>query len=301
MDRRNGKRPASGWTLVEVLVVAAIMVALASFVITAMERALYTADLAVCQAQQRHIGIAVLSYATSGRRAYPHRAGLLADPDFAPPVLCAPLVEADEPHLSTRSYDDRRLLKQLLPIDESLNCPLVSPVELSGSKPRTRIWASQALWFGWEYRDLTGRSENGMHRLGDRFTWQGDSFSVLASDWTAFSREDNFAIGSHPDIYDGIMHPEKTGQSSSCWWVISPSTYSFWVTPETSAPGPVDRTFLFDDGSVQRLERVHWRLTAHQALRLRQRQEWSKADERMVRVPERTVEDPARSTHLPRN
>lgn len=291
--------------MAETMAVVAIMVLLFSLLAAAFDRALYEADMVLCQANEKSIGTAVLTYAAGQRRAYPHRPGVQGDDDFAPVVLSdnEPSVEPNAP-LRGAVYDDRPMLRSFLSVNEALNCPMVRKIDLEkSSNKRTRIYSSQALWFGWRYFPTNGRAEKGMSRVGDRFTYGGTSFAVLASDWTAFSRQDNWALGSHPDYYDGIMTLETADEHPNSFGPLDPSSYSFWVTPETSAPGPVDRTFLYDDGSVRRLDHVVWRLAQEpgKVLPIRKEQVWSRADDRMVRVPERAREDPTRSTHLPRN
>ncbi|HVL52133.1 MAG TPA: hypothetical protein VM754_11590 [Actinomycetota bacterium] len=285
------------------MAVVAIVVILASLLVAGLERAIYEADLAVCQANEKNIGLAVLTYSVSNRRTYPHRPGVHGDRQFAPVVLSDNEYDASLSGDVASIYDDRPMLRYFLPINESLNCPMVRSVNLEDtSNSRTRIYASQALWFGWQYYPVNGRAERGMNRVGDRFTWGDHSFAILASDWTAFSREDNWALGSHPDYYDGIMTLE-TAENHPLWiGPLDPATYSFWVAPETSDPGPVDRTFLYDDGSVRRLSHVVWRLSHEPPALLptRKEQVWKRADDRMVRVPERAREDPTRSTHLPK-
>ena len=284
--------------MLAVLIVAGILI---SMIAAGADRARYMAELAVCQAAQKHIGIAVLQYASANKWRYPHRPGVFDSIKFTPATLgdgqpSGAILGA----LRRVDYDDRPMLRDLLPINSSLNCPLVRPVDLEQDLGVSeRIYASQALWFGWQFQPAyTDRKERGMFRLGNRFTWEDDAFRILASDWTVFSREDNVAVGSHPDYYDGIMVPEL-GVDRRIANTLERATYSFWVSNQTWSPGPVDRTFLHDDGSVERLDRVNWRLSEKQWL-IWEMQKWSKSDDRMVRVPERARELPTQSTHLPK-
>jgi hypothetical protein len=283
------------------MVVTTIVIILAALLAAAADKTLYEATLARCLADQRSISIGVISYAGAHRKFYPHRPGVWGDPGWAPNLLHDDMVPVDPAAgVGKRRHDDRPILHDFLSINGHFNCPLVQPVELAETGRRTRVMASQALWAGWRY-ESAGHPLKGMVKLGDRFEWDGMRFSLLVSDWTAFSRDDNFAIGSHPDFYDGIMHLESVEDRQTSWWVPSPLTYSFWVTPETSWPGPVDRTFLYDDGSGHRLVRVSWRAATDATGKLlRKQQVWERVDERTVRVPERVHNDPSRSTHLPR-
>jgi prepilin-type N-terminal cleavage/methylation domain-containing protein len=296
------RSPRRAWTMIEMVVVLGIITVLISFVYAAVDRALYWAELGVCQANQKSIGTAVHGYAAVNHWRYPYRPGVHDNDKFSP-VIVSDAQPAKNVRGATSKYDDRPMLGEMVPLDEALNCPMVKKVSLEKDPaPLTRVYASQALWFGWQFQPASrNRRELGMFRLGGRFTWEGQPFALLASDWTAFSREDNYALGSHPDYYDGVMSLE-TATGKPVLGTTELATFSFWVTPETWAPGPVDRTFLYDDGSVLRLERVVWRVKPRDALvqLTGDDQKWNRTDDRMVRVPERAKEDPTRSTHLPK-
>ena len=282
------------------LVVVAIVVIVTSFISAVLDKSLYEAELTRCLADQKSIGVGAMAYAASYQRHYPYRAGVFEDRDWAPNVISSNGASEENGPGVLRRKDDRDAIREYMQINEQLNCAMVKAVDLETTAARSRVLASQAMWFGWQYRTKDGPLK-GMLRLGDRFEWNGHSFNVLVSDWTAYSREDNNAIGSHPDFYDGIMSLETVQDQQTFWWIESPLTYSFWISPETSWPGPIDRTFLYDDGSADRLVRVSWRAEINNIGKvIRQDQIWEKMDERMIRVPERVMDDPSRSTHLPR-
>jgi prepilin-type N-terminal cleavage/methylation domain-containing protein len=195
-------RPA--FTLVELLVVVAIIVILLALLAPAMDQAVYQAELAMCGAKLHALAGSVQNYAFNARRRYPYRLGVSNLAGERPTVV------AYNGNPVTGNKEDRPMFRSFLDINEMFNCPLVTAVDLDGSHNDTLAYSSYALWFDWRYRFP---EEKGMYRIGDRFTWTApppvggglvvNRFSVLASDWDQLFR-------ANPDQY-GNSHPDKSG------------------------------------------------------------------------------------------
>lgn len=229
----------SAFTLIELLVVITIVVVLLALLAPAMDQAIYQAELAVCGANQKSIGNGVMLYAMENQRRYPERKGLAS----TRPSL---LAKATGP-----TFDDRPILKPYLSINGSMGCPLNEAVDLETTAPGAWVYGSQQVWYGWRYDKLEG-----MMKVGDRFDWGGNRFSVLASDWVSLGIESQliFAYGSHPDD-KAVMHPYVRQNAGTAAQNDTLSMYRIDGTPKRS---PIDRNILFDDVSVSRYLGTAW-------------------------------------------
>jgi prepilin-type N-terminal cleavage/methylation domain-containing protein len=266
----------SGFTLIELLVVVTIIVLLLALLTPALDRAVYAAELAVCGSKQHAVAASVLTYALGNQRRYPVRYVL---DGYRRPTLLAMTEYPTYP-------DDRRTLAEIFPLNPLLNDPLTRKIDLEGPDAKSEIYSTYAMWFGWRYK-VSGRADQGMHKIGDRFTWLGDSFRVLVSDWDGFYNETPQQINTHPDR-DGVMFdvamqdqdlygtPLTTGPTIT--------TFSFWHSPGGVPRGPVDTNYAFDDGSVSRYDDVA-----------------IQEPDRMVRVPQQENNGTATwDAHLPK-
>lgn len=227
----------SAFTLIELLVVITIIVLLLALLTPALDRAIYQAELAVCGAQIRGMTMTLTTYATGSQRRYPYHQTF--DLHKTQPSRIAV-------KLASFGSDDRAVLGRFLSVDKHLNDPFVEPVELQGSHADTNIFCSYSLWFGAQYP-----SEKGMFKLGDAFTWRGQSYSVLVTDIDAIRGTGNLAYSSHPALDGSTQNkPQQDLQVSSF-----KQTASFWAA---NAPrrGPADLNFGIDDGSVARFQEL---------------------------------------------
>ena len=273
------------FTLVELLVVVAILVVLLALLTPALDQAVYQAELAVCAAQQRSIITGGQQYAMTFRRYYPHRAGMRTN--WEPEVLY--LGNPNGPQHDTRKtikgYVDLKLL-----VD-----PLCKEVDLSLNSTTTNtdpnqieVYSSYNLWWDAQYHQTSGNAVqgqtslrfNGMFRLGEKFTWRDPSnpaapemaFGLIVNDRDTYNPTaglGNEAHFSHPDR-DGVLVNLSLQDGT---FMVGPIpndhvTISFWRGESTHLRGLVDGNYGYDDGSVRR----------HSGVAI--------GDERMVRIPE---------------
>jgi prepilin-type N-terminal cleavage/methylation domain-containing protein len=250
------RRSSRGFTLVELLVVITIIVVLLSLLTPALDRAIYSAELAACGAGMHSMGAGVLAYAFDFQRQYPRRTAY------------------SEPHrlafsIAPFNGDDRPVLRRAFSL-KLLNDPLNGTVDYD-SPQASIVFSSYYLWFGFQYN-----GEKGMRRIGDRFSWTDGTiggnpivrrFNLLVSEHDAVDTQDTQVHGNHPDR-DGVMQhqvvqdgqvelgfatpPDAIGASGFQW------TVARWFNTATEQRGELDMNFLSDDGSVARIDSVRW-------------------------------------------
>jgi hypothetical protein len=242
------------FTLIELLVVVTIIVVLLALLTPALDRAIYSAEMAVCGTQARGIAVSVQTYAVAQKRFYPYRPGV--ELGFWSPNILYDGANSNP----TARQDDR------LPIEGHLDfklliCPFDKPIDISRQRtdPMSHVYASYSLWYGWRY--LEARGGQGMKKLGDRIVWDGQSFNVLATDWDRINKKDNQSMGSHPD-HEGKMSPlvrqDEPAISVALGLGAIKQAISCWNLPGSFERGPIDFNAAFADGSVGRYDRVRW-------------------------------------------
>jgi len=251
--------PPGGFSLVELLVVVALIALLLALLMPALDGAVYQAELARCGGNQKGIAHAALIYASDHKRAYPQpRLGRLEtqEPDFL--------------GIQRANYGrDLRPVLQPYMAAGSLRCPLSAEIDLSPEGPRAETWlfANYDLWFGGRFTAPAGAK--GMYRVGDRFTWTDTAmaeeyrFRLLASDKNLIRIQATSGVqASHPDPAKGRMVPlvyreYPTGTAEHTPLLDGPTggyvTQSRWYTSGTIDRGPLDLNFAYDDASVARL------------------------------------------------
>jgi prepilin-type N-terminal cleavage/methylation domain-containing protein len=289
----------NGFTLVELLVVVAIIALLTSLLTPALEQAAYQAQLARCAGQLRTIGTAATHYAMDHAGWYiynpAHQARQSGENwlstmisrhrDSSQPEDSAPWPPEAAPPDTGQGYpafrfDMRPLLKPHLSINKTMLDPLMhEPLDLEQTDANS-VHANYVLRFGWVWRwDGAGRrgAEDGAFKLNQRFTWSYDwdkgvpepgtppqpmSFSVIASD---FDRVNPVARGSHPDKSGKMWIWRRQDVPQSNGGTI---THSLWIASNNVRfRGLIDMNFAYQDLSVQRFVDVEMR------------------DDRMARVP----------------
>ena len=244
-------RIGPGFTLVELLVTITLIVILIAMLAPAMDRAVYEAELAVCATNLRAIAGGVTTYAAGNERRYPARDGRRNLLDWYPFGLAS----YDS---GGRYFDERPSLAKALDINGMLNDPAAGKVDLT-TKINPYVYTAYSMWFEWEYG-----SEAGMYKLGDRWSWGGVDFNVLAGDHDRL----DVPPGTSPTGGSLASHPDEQGVLSRFKSEASSVTLARWQNL-TALRGDVNLNFGFTDGSVQRYNRV------------------GLEDERMMQVPDR--------------
>lgn len=242
------------FTLIELLVVVTIIVLLLALLMPALDKAIYQAQLAVCGAHVRGVAIGGINYAMGSQRHYPF-----------------PGEPKDRHHtvLTSGGWDLRPLLRPYIDLDGQLQCPMTQKMDFETPQEDTFVlWgisADYSLWFGWKWTTAYKTQEQGMYKVGDRFTWSGNAegvsrFDLLASDWNDdMPQGGHFVQASHPDA-DGVMR-EIDLQHAEAYWLggrVQRVTLSWWENSQTSTRGTIDRNFAHDDGSVSRVTGQAW-------------------------------------------
>ncbi len=263
MNRRVNK----GFTLVELLVVITIIAVLLALLSPALDQAVYQAELAVCGSKVNAIAKGVTTYAVDYKKWYPARAAVAGS------------WPADRIATHGKGNDSRVPLKGYVSLNGHLNCPFVKwlDIENLGHPPIANgTWAvhsTYALWWGWQYFNSPAGSERGSFKLYDRFTWNGGSWDLLASDHATTYPPGNWGYSTHQDKaglgFQRYYADQEASSGPTQWYA-----WSFWMNP--SNRGPLDLHFARQDGSVTRITDVLWDEAG------------DTADERMTKVPART-------------
>ena len=263
-----------GFTLIELLVVVTIIVVLLALLTPALDKAIYQTELTVCGSKLKSVGTGILTYTMSNKRWYPDRGLLPAGQTTFHP---APTALTDP----TDNYDIRTNIRDYVSINKHLQCPMVQPLDLENLKSDENAGSSYTMWWGWRYQttDKTavkkndagvptgttttaGVTERGMYKMGDKFTWQGEAFNVIAGDYDLWlgGGDANPVQGSHPD-HDGLMtqyafkYQSLFGAGAGDTQVL-PITTSLWMRKGATDRGAIDMNHAFDDNSAARYNEV---------------------------------------------
>jgi prepilin-type N-terminal cleavage/methylation domain-containing protein/prepilin-type processing-associated H-X9-DG protein len=245
MGDQQGAARGRAFTLIELLVVVTIMVVLLALLTPAIDRAMYQAELTVCEAKLDGVGTAFITYAVGSGRHYPALPIGMASNNYAH-------------YLSWQGNPDNRPMlgdHVGLPINRTFLCPLSDAVDLEGSLSTSIVQGSYDLWPAFRYADPPGQS--GMYRMGDRFSYTDSAgerhrFSLLANDMDS-SLNATHMQNAHPDDKGVTASLARQDDGTPPFQ----STYSFWYGYDATAGdrprGGVDGNFLYADGSVRRL------------------------------------------------
>jgi prepilin-type N-terminal cleavage/methylation domain-containing protein len=234
-NKVNARRHSNAFTLIELLIVIAIIAILAAMLLPALARARYGAKLTVCSAELRQWGIALYSWAGSNDSKYPDRSVY----DSA----------QRQPHLlKSQSYDDRDLWDEVMGL-EFTNCSFTGdpPFDMK-TVSSAFVMSTYEIWAGGEIDSTQPDSQ--MKRITDTMTWNDGTddheFNVLMADLgrTRFSK--GKITSSHPDDA-GLLELVAENKNAK-----SQYAYLTW----DGARGYIDRNFLFQDGSVRRFMRI---------------------------------------------
>ena len=245
-----------GFTLVELLVVVAIIVVLLALLTPALDQAVYQAELAVCGARLKSLGTAATVYTVDHKRHYPYRR--VIERVSGQPTRLA---------VANPVNDDRRLLEGYMSYENYLD-PFLPRTDIAGSHPNTHVFANYSLWYGFRFKEA---GHKGMRKVGDRVEWlpQFDTgeplyrFSLLASDPDHVRSGNDWAFTSTPDAL-GILAPVSL-QDTDLGGVqmeqagVLKQTLAWWQKQgDARVRGPLDLNYAYEDGSVLRLNDVRW-------------------------------------------
>jgi len=210
-----------GFTLVELLVVITIIVVLLALLSSALDRAIYRAELLRCAANLDGIATGVQTYAVDFKRSYPYRPiqrGLGGNP-----------VRISAPGAAN---DTRPQLRNYMSMNGHLLCPFIPvKVDIDGSASDTQVYSSYNLFFGVQYKDELGATHPGMLRLGDKLEWEGERYGTLATDFDVIQKDLSVAYTSHPD-WEGAARPKIR---RACSWAATSPRFLVGFIPASGA------------------------------------------------------------------
>lgn len=243
----NSNQANRGVTLLQVLVVIAMVVVLMALLVPAVHVTLERAAITQCGIHLKSIAMGSTTYAVANQRHYPEL------PKFHAWIEgLGPVYRPD--YLGAGGADDFRIkMRTLIPIEHYV-CPL-APVEVSFDPADTgssRAMASYALRTGWEFRTADGMVEQGMKRLGDTWTWRGARFTEIAGDLD-WAYDDVDSDASHPDEAGVLVPTVKQNEEGL--------TTSYWGRSELQhrMRGVFDTHSAKSDGSVHLMHKVKFR------------------------------------------
>jgi prepilin-type N-terminal cleavage/methylation domain-containing protein len=244
--------PVFAFTLIELLVVVAIVVVLLALLTPALDKAVYSAEMATCAARLKSLSTAVTTYAGANRRFYPNRPTTDPAAYWRRPNNLYDTKHDDRPHL--KAYVELKLM-----ID-----PFCKPVDLAYTKPESHVFSSYNLWFGYRYTHTIDGGK-GMYRIGDRLGFNGMDFDVLVGDQDIVMPAWPGSFASHPDSLNKLVNGYSQDQNLTVpgvpFTVAAPVstqyTQSYYASRDP-ARGLLDTQYAFSAGDVRRYDKVEW-------------------------------------------
>ena len=260
------------FTLIELLVVITIIVILLALLTPALDKAIYMADLAVCGARLKSIGLGTVQYTAAHKQSYPYRKVIEQNSGQPDRLITS---------WNLGGFDDRDMLDGYIARKTYMD-PMCKMINIDALNPNfgDNLFVGYSIWFDFWYSGDAAHCAP-MKKLGQRFKWQPHldamnevyNFGLNASDLDQ-ARGSGLTWTNHPDdagilqqvVREGADYVVQgtgiEGRQFSTWWEDSAGRRR----------GGVDLNYAYDDGSVLRLDRVGWT-------------EWDQYD-RIVRVPE---------------
>ena len=213
------------FTLIEMLVVVAILAILVAMLLPALQQARVQAKMVVCLSNLKQTGIGVTTYAGDFSRYYPYRYSH-GNPYTKPTIV------------KKSQFDDLAITDRYMG-REITNCPL-SPAPLDPAEVIGDPWVETHYQYFWGHAFGNGDK---LRRLGDSFSFGGDTFSVLAADQLS-DRLNSTSEASHP----------TQGLAPVVW--NNGTLYLKRYDGLTNTRGPASSNYLMTDGSGRRYNRL---------------------------------------------
>jgi len=225
------QRKKFNFTLLELIIVIAIIGILVSLLLPSMKKARYNAQLAVCLSNTSQIGKGLTAASMTNDNKWPHR-------DVKPGASFVFNYRQVNKFDNIPSYEDY--------IDGSLMaCPL-SNYETEWDKTASYQFKSYVIFSGWKY---SATSQYMKFNRGDTLVYNNNEFDVLVGD-TYFFRN-NRQLLSHPDN-------DSSFSTYSGTWSNQLGDARYWGSDETlnyEVP-PADMNYCFTDGSAKMFKNV---------------------------------------------
>lgn len=226
----------AAFTLIEMLLVIAIIAILASMLLPTLHLARERAKLTVCLSRQRQVAVGGHLYASDNATVLPYRGATYATVAYGNPRPRALFQD----HSGQNAFDDRPRLNPYIELD-ALQCPFLPRFDVAEHPPvNENIFTSYSIYFGWKLTDDNG---DRMERLGDTMTLDtGEEFDIWVADFG------DYRVG----VSTGNGHP-GTGQSLR---QRDDADYVYAWYGASVTRGPIDMNFVRMDGSGFRVRNV---------------------------------------------
>jgi hypothetical protein len=225
------KHKGNNFTLIELLIIVAIIGILTSLMLPALSKARYTSKLAICTSRLKQIAAAEIIYTGDNNEFYLYRSASNAGTGAWGTVFTL-----KDPFGGT---DDRPLWEEYLDVD-FLQCNLspINPANFTLKGNEQGYNSSYSIWAGAVW-DLNAPVESSMLRVNERPVFAGETFNVIASD---LERRYNNATS------------QSSHQTAGATQLVVDSGWRMngWQNTTEIEALSFDKAYAYDDGSVVR-------------------------------------------------